>query len=284
MQLDFQQNLKRYGKYYYCEESLKPNEIIKIFDGIVIPTNLSKKYENSVIELRISAEAVQQKNFTPDYTLGDPWEGIVPEKSTDTEYDINTGDGTITIKYENGTEYEISIKNNFFKNLKGVMPGDVYEDSIEIKNNNDKNVKYYLKYEANEGNEKEKELLNLLNLTITNDKGQVVYNGKIADLDYLFLGEYDIDEIGKLSVKLSAPLELSNDYQNIAPKFNLIFSSDYESEDANRGTAENRKNPKTGDSVDLAITIFFASAIGLIVVMLLVYIEKKKEDIDKSIY
>ena len=37
-------------------------------------------------------------------------------------------------------------------------------------------------------------------------------------------------------------------------------------------------NPKTWDSIDWTITIFFISAIGLITVIILAYKEKRKEE------
>ena len=71
--------------------------------------------------------------------------------------------------------------------------------------------------------------------------------------------------------KVLVPEELDNQFENLNPKLFFVFSAEYDTEE------NTDKNPQTGDSIDVAITIFFISAIGLVIVMLLAYKEKKKE-------
>lgn len=307
----FSNDFIKHGDYYYFENAVKTNEVIKLFDTITVPETIENRTNTDKIELTITAQAIQLRNFEPDYTLDDPWNGIEPIKSTNTTYTIdeNSEDKTITIEFENGAEKDISVKNDFFKNIPKILPGDSFEGSIEINNNNKKNVKYYLELKENISNNQELELLKKINITITNSKGQVIYDGKIADINKTLIGNYSLNEKDKLNLKLSLPIELGNEYANIVPRFSLVFSAEYKAEDVikeaggidrnkeNNNTEENKKyneniiqtiteggngqtkkNPKTGDSVNLAIAIFLSSAIGLIVIMILAYIERRKEE------
>ena len=152
-----------------------------------------------------------------------------------------------------------------------MVPGDSFTDSIKIKNTNKKKTKYYMEFNTDKNDIKEINLLSQIQLIITKTDGQVVYDGKLLSEDKILLGEYKSGEVDELYFKVSVPEELDNQFENLNPRLLLVFSAEYD-------TKENTyKNPQTGDSIDVAITIFFISAIGLVVVMLLAYKEKKKE-------
>ena len=50
------------GDYYYYKDVVKKNDIITLFNTIDIPDDIREKSENGVIELKICAEAIQEKN------------------------------------------------------------------------------------------------------------------------------------------------------------------------------------------------------------------------------
>lgn len=262
-------DFEKHGDYYYYHQSLKKDEVIKLFDSIKVPENIDGKTDNRVIELKITVQAIQEKNFEPDYTLSDPWKNEKPIESINASYPISDkGDKGITIKFENGTEEDVKVPSDFMKDLTDILPGDSFEDTIEIKNNGEKEAKYYLKYKTEEMSEKEKEIFKQLNITITDNEGKVIYDGKIADINSLLLGKYDVNESEKLKFNLSIPSELKNGYENMSPKLTLIIEKD---------NSDLVENPKTGDYLDASIIVFLSSAIGLITVMLLSYIQKRKE-------
>ena len=258
------------------------------------------------IKLEIQAQAIQEKNFEPDYTVANPWKNIEPTETINDSYDIDTDRNysKIAIKYENNTNKDVTVPDDFGKNLKNSMPGDIYTDIIEIKNNSKAKAKYYLRFDNKQKNSEETELLNKVILTITNQNGQVIYDGNLLLKEKILLGEYNSEEYDKLEYKITIPSELGNEYANLNPEILLIFSADYDekqpdeeqpidhdeeqpvnndekkTEDySNKNTSD---NPKTGDSINLAMTVFLISAIGLIIVMLLNYILKKKNT-DNSI-
>ena len=277
---------EKHGDYYYYKRTLNKDEKLKIFDTIKIPDNIRELTSESKIKLEITAEAVQEKNFEPDFSKEDPWQGIVPTQSVNTKYDINTNDNYIVIKYEDGADEDINVPNNFFEEMKNLMPGDSYTSSVEIKNKNNKKAKYYFKLSLNEENKIYQELLNNIDLIISNKNGKILYNGKMINDKKILLGEYSIGQEDKLDLKIIVPKELENKYANLGSTLNLIFSVEYEKENTENNNAENnntdnktenenKMNPKTGDKINVAITIFVLSSIGMIIVSFLDYREKR---------
>ncbi len=275
----FSTGFNRYGEYYYYDKILNSKEVIKIFDTIRIPEEITKKASNGKIKLEIIAQAIQGKNFEPDYTLDDPWKNNTPTKVINDSYEVNANKqySKISIIYEDGTNKDIFVKDSFGENLKTAMPGDIHTDNIEIKNNDKNTEKYYLRFDTKTKNANEMELLNKVNLIIMNKNGETVYNGNLLHKDKILLGEYASNESDKLEFRLSIPAELGNDYVKLNPELNLIFSAE-NNDNISSDTTKQTVNPKTGDSIDLAITMFFVSSIGLIIVMIIGYVEKRKEE------
>ena len=166
------------------------------------------------------------------------------------------------------------------------MPGDVITTNIEIKNLNKKIAKYFLRFDTDDEYQKDIELLNKIHLTITNKLGQVLYNGKILKQENILLGEYSLNQSENLSLKVSIPADLSNEYIDLNPKVSIIFSADYKEKDIikKKDTEDTTVNPKTGDQIDWAITIFIISAVGLIIVILLELREIRNIDSINNIY
>lgn len=273
----FSNDWEKNGEYYYYKNVFNSNDIIKIFDKIKIPENIDEITDNKKIKLEIIAEAIQEKNINKELGLAERWDGITPTKTTGSSYDINTNGKTIII-YEDDTNESVFVKNTFLENIKRIMPGDVFSDYVEIKNKHKSKASFYFKTELETEDAIEVELLNRLNLTVKNSKGEVVYNGKVLINTPIQLGEYDVNEYDKLEFKVEVPIDLDNKYVVLSPDVKFIFSGKYENETNNETTNDNTLNPKTGDNINVAITIFIVSAIGLVVIMVLGYIEKRKEE------
>ena len=164
------------------------------------------------------------------------------------------------------------------------MPGDTYTGNVKIKNTNRNAAKYYLTPNIDEKNKKEIELLNQINLTILNKEGQVICSGKLKNNEKTVLGTYFYNGYDKLDFKLTVPKELDNKYARTKLNLDWIFSVDY-SENVNEKdyNEDDKANSETGDRIDVAITIFIISAIGLITIIILNYIEKRSfESINKK--
>ena len=264
----------KYGDYFYYDKILNSGETVKLFDKIKIPEDIKNSTNDKNINIEILCETVQEKNFMPNYEEADPWKSVTPQKNINSEYNIDTGNNSnITIKYQNGANNDVIVPDNLFDDIKSLMPGNSYNSNIEIKNTNKNNVDYYLIFSIEkdaENYEKKSQLLSKLNLTITNKDGKTVYNGKMTENNKILLGTYKINENDVLNLKISVPNELENTYASLNPQLTMLFSAGY---DANDNT-----NPETGDKINIAMTIFLISSIGLIVVMILNYKEKKKNE------
>lgn len=292
---NFSNSLEKHGEYYYYNKVLNPKEKIQLFDTIKIPDNISNE-DNSEIPLEIIAEAVQEKNFIPDYSKENPWGDIIPEKRIDNTVNINTNkeNSKITIKYESSIDSNINVPNDFLENISKVMPGDSFKEYVEI-NNDKKNAKYYMQIVVDEKYLIEKELLSKIKLQIINKNGQVIFDGNIGNTGRVLLGNYNINENDRFEFNISVPSDIGNEYTTLNPVLDIVFSAEYDdipNGQPNSGSVSQNENsiskyvqnlltnPKTGDKIDWAITMFFISSIGLIITIILGYREKKKEDID----
>ena len=268
----FSSGFEKHGEYYYYKDAVHSGDSIKIFDSIKVPNASLLDVDSGKLYLSITAEAIQEKNFEPDYTLEDPWNGIEPTKAINSSY--NLGDeANIVVKYDEDLNNDINVPNDFLDDAKKMTPGDTYEDSIEIKNTNKDKAKYFMQFDFGTSGSKEIELLKQLDLVITNESGDVLYSGKFYNTDLMLIGEFAKGKGDKLNFKISVPIELGNEYANLNPKIIINFTSEYENKEKQEG-----HNVKTGDPIDLVTTIFLLSSIGLIIVMILYRRENKKID------
>lgn len=59
--------------YWYLKESLKEETNIDVFESVTIPSEWGNEYKDKNIYIDITAEAIQTKNFTPNYESNKPW-------------------------------------------------------------------------------------------------------------------------------------------------------------------------------------------------------------------
>ncbi len=59
--------------YYYFLKTVKENTDIDIFESVTIPAGWGNEYIDKIISIDIIAEAIQTKNYTPDFSSGKPW-------------------------------------------------------------------------------------------------------------------------------------------------------------------------------------------------------------------
>ena len=283
---------KKQGEYYYYNTELNSNSIAEIFKSIKIPDHISNIEDE--ISLKIVAEAVQSKNFNQDLSLEDPWNGVEIEESVDNSYIIDNDEKTnkMTIKYENNANADIKVSEKFLGDFSKILPGDTISENVAIKNTSDSKAKYYVSLEKEEYSDMEEELLKKLTLKITNRSGKVIYEGNLLNINEILLGEYASGEEDNLIFEINVPSELNNDYAILNPNIIWKFTATYEdiqketNNDIENATNDNNKNkkieksknPRTGDfGLDLSLTLFFLSTLGLIVVLILEYREKRMQ-------
>lgn len=270
----FSDKMAQYGDYYYYQEQVNHNQTIKIFDAITIPSEILNESSEQKISLNVTAEAVQAKNFEPDYTKENPWNNVKPEKSIRITYDYEKDDSnnSIIIKYNGTTSNDVTLHDDIFKNISSVMPGDVLNEKIHIKNNNDGKTKYFINLGYGQKEKLDTELLNSIDLKITNNKGIEIYSGKIINSNDIMLGELESNQEEEFIFTIYFPIELGNKYELLNQKLIWTFSS------LNSNSLD---VPNTGDSIDIDIIIFLISSMCLAIVIVLIYTEKRKNNILK---
>ena len=306
---NFSNNLLKVGDYYYYDGIVKAGETIKLFDSVLVPDNIKDLTSDSQVKLNIIAEALQRKNVEPDYMSDDPWQGIEPTKNEFVNVSVDDGT-TIIVKYNDNTENDISIPTDFWENMKDAMPGDEISDNVQINNGNDEKTKYYVEFAYDGENDIEEELLRQLDIEIKGPDGESRYSGKILTDEKILIGDVEPNKTENVEFKVSVPGNLSNKYSNIkTSKLLVIFTDDYKEKQATPGSSSNQESqvggngggetlstatqkqsrktlfsmllPRTGDKIDITITIFMISTIGLVVTMILDHRERKK-DIDSE--
>ena len=254
-------NWTKKDDYYYYDSILNQSEVINLFDTIQMPDIMLNESFGDKLVVHILVEAVQAKNFDGN------WYGVDVKKAVDKSYSMDS-DGKSEIIYENNADKYIDIGDGFFNNLGGLLPGDNIEDKITIDNNSSKRIKYFLSIDKKNFNQEEINLLENVNITIKNGKGEEVYKGKLTEFNNLFLGLYNSGSNELIHFIISIPRNLDNEYSKIVTKIIWVFSVEEENSSI---------NPDTWDlQFDWSIVIFIFSALGLLVVMILEKIENDK--------
>lgn len=212
-----------------------------------------------------------------------------------------------------GTSYS---PTDLFENFKSVMPGDTLTQEIVVKNNasNDINVKLYMRSLG--GHEASVDFLKQLKLTVKQDGESVLFDApadqKATLEDWVCLGTFYSGAEVKLTVTLTVPPEMGNEFQDVVGYLDWQFKAEEfptdpsdpsdptdpddpndpsKPDDSNKpsnpsdptnpskpgdsGNSGNQSGPKTGDdfNVWLYIAIGAAALCGIVIIT-----EKRKRD------
>lgn len=190
------------------------------------------------------------------------------------------------VTYEGGAEKFVFLpgseysETDLFENFKGVMPGDVITQEITVQNNYTKaeKIKIYLRAVVHDeqGNPLSEEVARtedlvsmqdfLSQLTMTVKQGdKVLFSASPDELDGLkenvLLGTFPGRSKTILTVELSVPIELGNEYANRVGEVDWIFTAE-----------EVTKTVQTGDDSDLILwaalmTLSLVTAAGVILTL-----------------
>ena len=255
------------GEYYYYDGVFDKEASVDLFNKVTIP-NLSNDYYGSIIVVHIVVEAIQAKNFDGN------WEGIEIKESVDRTYDIDY-DGESSVIYEDNVHRHITLDDHFFDNLGNLLPGDSISEEITILNSSYDKNEYFVAIDYDNLSDEEKALLRSIKLKIRNSNGEELVSSNLEDKTRHSLGIYRKGGGDRLTIELSLPTDIDNDYSKLFTKIMWRFSYDVIS----HGNLP--PNPNTWDlKFDLSIALFIASAIGFLVVLFAWKINN--DDIEKN--
>lgn len=176
---------------------------------------------------------------------------------------------TGSVAYEGGAEKFVFAPGSdvsptdLFANFKGVMPGDTLTQTIEVKNDfkGCDHVKIYLRAEeiaAEAANDTVTmaQLLSQLTMTVKNGD-TVIYtaspDGRTGLKENVLLGDFRPGKGATLTVELSVPLSLSNEYAEALAKINWVFTAEQINDPTPVPASPVVTSPQTGDGANMGL-------------------------------
>ena len=220
---------KKAGEYYYYEKPLKKGEHVDLFRTVTIPADWGEKYVGQNMSITIRADAVQSKNFDPEFGAMSPWGNQQIEQcvhETDNSEPQTASGIQNTVEYSGNAHKLVAAPDDFFANLGRLMPGDSTGDSVEIKNTSDKEAELFFFAGYENQTDAQVELLKALDLQIRlNDRE--IYKGKLTEEGMekgVSLGKYAPGAGGKMDFTITMPENLGNAYARRNADVKWIFA------------------------------------------------------------
>lgn len=182
--------------------------------------------------------------------------------------------GHFIFKY--GSEYS---ETDLFSEFKGVMPGDVIEDTITVRNDASHKVKVKIYMRSLGAHAESEDFLSALHLSVTaseDNKMSYMFDAAASDTagltDWVLLGTlYSGGEVN-LDVTLTVPTSLDNAYAAQTGYLDWQFMVEefpIESTDP--------QAPATGDGVTAVLTVAFVLSAAVVIVLLLLRRRRREQ-------
>lgn len=267
--------VKRGDGYYYYTKVLKTGEAVDFFQGIIIPSDFSQEdHEGKSTFLDVDVDAIQAKNFVPDFEGDFPWGQIeILKCEKEGQYDVTSfreaDNKSFEVQYQGDALKLVTNEKDFFANFPTLMPGDEYEDTVNLVNSDKKHdVKFYFRSDIY----RYSKLYDKINIVITSNVGgteKEIYNGTLRESklrDKILLGTIPAGKSADFNFKISVPAELNNEYSLEAGDIRWIFSTEPIIKDE---PAKAVKRVQTGDDDTMAFVLMGAGVLFLVGAVLL---------------
>lgn len=237
----------RKGEYFYYTRKLEQGDSVDIFTGVTVPSQWDESYQDKKLGITIVADAVQAANFAPDFRAMSPWgnqkilrcihdtNGLVVQKKSPVD---------LKVKFEGNAHKLIAAPEDFFSGFSTAMPGDVFHDSVEIRNTTEHAAEIFFRTSPECKSVKDQEFLKKLKLVITMNHKKL-YSGDLLAVSLnkaVSLGEFSSGEKGNMRFEVTVPAELDNLYALRAADVKWIFSVEEDQE-----TLETSPVPRRND-------------------------------------
>lgn len=200
------------GDYIYYIYPLKENCSTDICEGFRVPEDWNYKKSNDMT-VSICAEAVQARNFMPDFSSENPWGDVEVKKSYITAYKTvrevtqRAGDG-INIVFDKSA-YGITADRKVMFDDVHLMPGDSCSDSVRICNTSTERAEVLFRAVC-----EDTALADDINLKI--DNGSVFYKGLLSGKElkqYSTIASVGPGDTKELRFDMEIPRDKDNDAQ-----------------------------------------------------------------------
>lgn len=229
-------NWVKRGAYYYYTKILEKFESVDFFDEISIPSQWTEAHASQKLAMTIQADAIQAKNFRPDFTAMSPW------GNQEIELCIHERNGKVTCRKENvqlsvvfhGKAHKLmSVPDDFFINFKTAMPGDTFRDSAAVSNTTEKEAEIFFRTGTQKQDAEQRRMLKEMQLMIAMN-GKILYTGNLLAenmRENVSLGVFKPGQSGRLDFAVKVPEKWKNAYALKEAAVKWIFTVN-ESEEA----------------------------------------------------
>lgn len=248
----------RCGDYYYYTKPVQSKESINFLKKVKMPTDWDSSTADSEFSLIVTADAVQEANFEPDFSGDDPWFGTPIETCVHTSYtEKMSANQKFAVQFENGADGLVKIGDDFFSNWENLMPGDIVSDTVTLRNNYNRTVYIYFRTETIQDDD----LLKKLHLEIKNGE-ETIYSGTMDGgiKDNILLASLPYQGESTLTYTVSVPKELGNAFAMTNTQTKWIFSAEMKRSSGGGGgggshsSSGSHKPDTTGPSNDPSTT------------------------------
>lgn len=264
--------------YYYYDKILYTGDEIDIFKGLKVPTDFPQEEEGQKFYLDIDVDAIQSKNFVPDFEADSPWGPVEIQQCIHEDgYDISSfkkaDHQKLEVEYQGKSEKLFSRPDDFFQNFPVMMPGDKYQEHADLNNDSHSDIKLYFRSEVKD----DSILLDEVKLKLTskiNGQTKTIYEGPLSDsqiTDNILLGVIPKEESGSLDFELIVPPELDNQYTILNSYVKWIFSTE--------PIVEGTGKVQTGDQGFMGLYLLFGGVLVGCAAATLYETDKKKPTI-----
>ena len=200
---------KKCGDYYYYTDPVYRGNHVDFIKQVRIPPTWNESTSDKTTGIHFSSDAVQLKNFEPDFSSDDPWFGTLIEQRIYVPFTpSNATKANYSVEFENGAEGFVRVGDDFFKHWGTLLPGDTVTGEVHVGNN----YKYPVEIFFHTETLADDALLKQCHLTIRNGN-TVIYDGPLSGaLDEISLGKFYKGDSAIMTYSLYVPKELTNIY------------------------------------------------------------------------
>ncbi len=193
------------GGYFYYQKAMARGQSTDLFKGIHIPEDWNGK-GNTELSVSVTAEAVQSRNFQPDFSRELPWGAVELEEAVSSAVTVTPVKDMAVISFSDGKGVECST-TDLFPGYSEMMPGDRLCRELELKNTSSKKLDLYMRISAGGDGISRKALMKV------SAGGELLYEGSVAGAcrnDELRLPSVEKGRSGTVMVEIELPSDADN--------------------------------------------------------------------------
>lgn len=247
------------GEWYYCTEALAEGQSKDLLETMRIPDEMNS--ETGTLKVWARVDAVQAKNFSPDFNSLHPWGSVEIQEAK------KGGNGESPARlakplknpdfsYAREGVFECSTED-LFSNFDIFQPGDSCREKLTMKNDSQDTMEVFFRTENLEN-----ELLREMKLSLSSN-GRTVYSGTLASPEletFMKIAAIAPGSEGELNFEITMPSEADNGYSLLKDNVTWIIA-----------VKKGDSSPETGDAITLIMMAVLAAltALALAVVVII---------------